>query len=128
MDKKGNLNSSEEFLLNSSPKIVSILKTIAHRKRFEILILLLEGPLNFHELLEETNLKKSALANHLNDLKNQFLVEKIQHGTYKITNDGKNYIKAIEAAYRENITLRKKIKQTKKRMEITKSFLDRNKR
>lgn len=128
MDKKSNLDSSGEFLLNSSAEIVSILKTIAHKKRFEILILLLDGPLTFQILLEETNLKKSALANHLNDLKEKFLVEKIQHGTYKITDDGKTYIKSIETAYRENITMKRKIEETKQRLKLTKSFLERNKK
>lgn len=128
MDKKSNLDSSGELLLNSSAEIVSILKTIAHKKRFEILILLLDGPLTFQILLEETNLKKSALANHLNDLKEKFLVEKIQHGTYKITDDGKTYIKSIETAYRENITMKRKIEETKQRLKLTKSFLERNKK
>lgn len=128
MDKKSNLNPSQEFLLNSSGEIVSILKTIAHRSRFKILILLLEGPLTFQTLLEETNLKKSALANHLNDLKDKFLVEKVQHGTYKITDDGKNYIKSIETTYRENKAMKRKIKETKQRMELAKSFLERNRR
>ena len=128
MDKKGNLDSSGEFLLNSSAEIVSILKTIAHKKRFEILILLLDRPLTFQILLEETDLKKSALANHLNDLKDKFLVEKVQHGTYKITDDGKTYIKSIETAYRENITMKRRIKETEQRLKLTKSFLERNKK
>lgn len=128
MDKKSNLDSSGEFLLNSSTEIVSILKTIAHKKRFEILILLLDRPLTFQILLEETDLKKSALANHLNDLKDKFLVEKVQHGTYKITDDGKTYIKSIETAYRENITMKKRIKETEQRLKLTKSFLERNKK
>jgi len=128
MDKKSNLDSSGELLLNSSAEIVSILKTIAHKKRFKILILLLDGPLTFQILLEETNLKKSALANHLNDLKEKFLVEKVQHGTYMITDDGKTYIKSIETAYRENITMKRKIEETKQRLKLTKSFLERNKK
>lgn len=128
MDKKSNLNPSGEFLLKSSPEIVSILKTIAHQKRFEILILLLEGPLTFQNLLEKTALKKSALANHLNDLKDKYLVEKIQHGTYNITDDGKNYVKSIENAYRENVTMKRRIKESKQRLKLSKSFLERNKR
>lgn len=127
MDKKSNLNPSQEFLLDSSNEIVSILKTIAHPNRFKILVLLLEGSSTFQILLEETDLKKSALANHLNDLKDKFLVEKVQHGTYIITEDGKNYIKSIETTYRENMVMKRKIKETKQRMELAKSFLERNK-
>lgn len=126
MEKKGNLNSSKEFLLNSAPEIISILKIIAHQKRFEILILLLEGPLTFQKLLEKTTLKKSALSNHLNDLKDKHLVDKVQHGTYKITDYGKNYVKSIENAYRENYNIKKKIKEKNQMLKLTKSFLERD--
>jgi DNA-binding PadR family transcriptional regulator len=71
------------------------------------------------------NLKKSALANHLTHLKNKSLVEKIQHGTYRITDDGRNYIQTIEAAYRESKLRKKKIEETKQRQELARSFLER---
>ena len=78
MDKKNDLDLSQEFLINSSDEILSILKTIAHVNRFRILVLLLNGPLTFRTLLEEMNIKKSALANHLTELKNSNLVNKIR--------------------------------------------------
>jgi len=102
MKSKNHLDKSEELLLNSFDEITAILTAIGHPNRFKILILLLKGPLTFQALLKEMNLKKSALANHLTHLKNKSLVEKIQHGTYKITDDGRNYIQSIEAAYRES--------------------------
>ncbi|MDQ1253372.1 MAG: hypothetical protein QG646_2539 [Euryarchaeota archaeon] len=125
MDKKNDLDLSQEFLINSSDEILSILKTIAHVNRFRILVLLLNGPLTFRTLLEEMNIKKSALANHLTELKNSNLVNKIQHGTYKISDSGKNYIKSIERSYRENKAIEKRIWESKQREQLSKSFLER---
>ncbi len=125
MDKKSDQSSSIEFLMNSSDEIVSILKTIAHINRFKIMVLLLNGPLNFQTLLEEMDIKKSALANHLTELKNHNLVDKVQHGTYKITENGKNYIISIEKTYKENKVVEKKIWESKQRKQLSKSFLER---
>jgi len=96
MESKNPLDKSEELLLNSFDEITALLTAIGHPNRFKILILLLKGPLTFQALLKEMNLKKSALANHLTHLKDRTLVEKIQHGTYKITDDGRNYVQTIK--------------------------------
>lgn len=125
MDKKSDLDPFQEFLMNSSNDIVSILKKIAHINRFRILILLLNGPLTFQALLEQIDLKKSALANHLTELKDSNLVEKTHHGTYEISENGKNYIQLIEKTYRENKVIEKKVWESKQREELSKSFLER---
>lgn len=125
MDKKSDLDPSQEFLLNFSNDIVSILKTLAHNNRFRILVLLLNEPLTFQTLLEKTDLKKSALANHLTELKDSNLVDKIHHGTYEISEYGKNYIKSIEKTYKENKVIEKKVWESKQRENLSKSFLER---
>lgn len=125
MDKKSDLELSQEFLMNSSEDIVSILKTIAHINRFRILILLLNGPLTFQTLLEKIDIKKSALANHLTELKDSNLVEKTHHGTYEISENGKNYIKSIEKIYKESKVIEKKVWEAKQREQLSKSFLER---
>lgn len=125
MDKKSDLDPSQEFLMNSSDNIVSILKIIAHINRFRILVLLLNGPLTFQMLLEEMDIKKSALANHLTELKDSNLVNKIHHGTYEISENGKNYIKSIEKTYRENKVIEMKVWESKQREQLSKSFLER---
>lgn len=125
MDKKSDLDPSQEFLMNSSDNIVSILKIIAHINRFRILVLLLNGPLTFQTLLEEMDIKKSALANHLTELKDSNLVDKIHHGTYEISENGKNYIKSIEKTYRENKVIEMKVWESKQREQLSKSFLER---
>ncbi|HOI39968.1 MAG TPA: winged helix-turn-helix domain-containing protein [Methanobacterium sp.] len=125
MDKKNDLDSSKEFLLNSFDEIVPILKTIGNSNRFKILILLLEGPLNFQTLLDKLNLKKSALANHLTKLKDNGLIRKVHHGTYSLTEDGSTYVKAIENTYKESRKLEIKRKELEKRRNMTMSFLER---
>lgn len=125
MDKKSDSTASQEFLMDSSDEIVSILKTIAHINRFKILVLLLNGPLSFQTLLEEMDIKKSALANHLTELRNSNLVDKIQHGTYKITENGINYINSIEKIYKENKAIEKRVWESKQRENLTRSFLER---
>jgi DNA-binding transcriptional ArsR family regulator len=60
---------------------------------------------------------------HPNRLK--ILVLLIQHGTYKITDDGRNYIQSIEAAYRESEARKKKFKAAEQRQELARTFLER---
>lgn len=125
MDRKSDLDPSQVFLMNSSDEIISILKAIAHINRFRVLVLLLNGPLTFQTLLEQTDIKKSALANHLTELKDSDLVNKIQHGRYEISENGKNYIKSIEETYKENKAMEKKVWESKQREQLSKSFLER---
>lgn len=125
MDRKSDLDPSQVFLMNSSDEIISILKAIAHINRFRVLVLLLNGPLTFQTLLEQTDIKKSALANHLTELKDSDLVNKIQHGRYEISENGKNYIKSIEETYKENKAMEKKVWELKQREQLSKSFLER---
>lgn len=104
-------DKSQELFFNSFSEIIAILKAMGHPNRFKILVLLLKGPLSFQEILDSMNLQKSALANHLTHLKEKELTEKVKHGTYKITDDGKSYMQSIEAAYRESYS--GQVKQTK---------------
>jgi predicted transcriptional regulator len=128
MDKKIDSELSREVFLDSMDDIVTILKAIGNRNRFKILVYLLDGPSNFQRLLEETDLKKSALANHLGKLINTRLIEKIQHGTYHLTEDGEKYIKTIGNTYENSQILRIQIAESKKRKNLSMSFLERNKK
>ncbi|MCK4433435.1 MAG: ArsR family transcriptional regulator, partial [Methanomicrobia archaeon] len=64
MENKNPLDKSQELLLSSFDEIIAILTAMRHPNRFKILILLLKRPMTFQALLDEMNLKKSALANH----------------------------------------------------------------
>jgi len=117
---QNSLEESQKTLLQSFGEITDILKAISHPNRFKILILLLDGSKTFQTLLDKTKLKKSALANHLTHLKDRLLIDKIQHGIYFITHDGKNFVQAIESAYKQS-------KEFKLKYRLAKSCLDRKK-
>lgn len=123
----GNTDSLQrsEFLNRSFDEIDNILILIAHPTRFRIMILLLNGPMSFQSIMGEIKIQKSALANHLTKLKNSYLIEKVQYGTYRLTEDGNNYLGYLESAFKESKIQRKQIEDSKQKLEITKSFLER---
>jgi len=125
MDSNSPPDDLQDVLLGSFDDITGLLAALAHPNRFKILILLSDKPLRFQTLLREMNVKKSVLANHLTHLRKKALIEKIQHGTYRITEDGKAYIQAIGLAYMESEARKKKIKEAKQREELARSFLER---
>lgn len=125
MDKENDLNPSQEFLFKSFNEIVPILKAIGNPNRLKILILLVNGPVSFQTLLDEMNLKKSALANHLTQLKNVGLIVKKQHGTYCITEDGEKYLLNIEITFKDSKKVEMQRKEIEKRKNLAKSFLER---
>ena len=81
---------------------------MANEKRLEILLSLLSGEKSFDALKKKTELQKTALANHLNKLIDNLLVEKHVHGIYRITSDGTLFLEFIEKAYNQSDFLRKK--------------------
>lgn len=123
--EKTDLLQRSEFLNSSFDEIDNILVLIAHPTRFKILILLLNGPMSFQSLMGEIKIQKSALANHLTKLKNSYLIEKVQYGTYRLTEDGNKYLEYLELAFKESNMRRKQIEDSKQRLEMTKSFLER---
>jgi len=124
MEKTDSLQRSE-FLNSSFDEIDNILVLIAHPTRFKILILLLNGAMSFQSIMGEIKIQKSALANHLTKLKNSYLIEKVQYGTYRLTEDGNKYLEYLELAFKESKMRRKQIEDGKQRLEMTKSFLER---
>jgi predicted transcriptional regulator len=75
--------------------------------------------------MNEIQIQKSALANHLTKLKNSGLIEKVHYGTYRLSDDGDKYLKSIESVFKESKIRKKHIEDTKQRLEVTKSFLER---
>jgi DNA-binding HxlR family transcriptional regulator len=75
------------------------LKAIGNVNRLKILINLIKEPKAFGTLLKEIKLKRTALSNHLAQLINTNLIEKADYGVYKITGDGREFMKNINEAY-----------------------------
>jgi DNA-binding transcriptional ArsR family regulator len=79
-----------------------LLRAVAQINRLAILSSLLEGEKEFSKFKEELDLSKTAIANHLSVLLENNLVEKIERGSYAISQDGKNILHSIAANYRRS--------------------------
>jgi predicted transcriptional regulator len=104
--------------------MLNIVKAIGNEKRLQILMTLLTGPKSFDALKKETELKKTALSNHLSLLIQQELIVKPEHGKYQPTEDGKLYIQTLEDAYiKSNRWKEKQIKHLQTR-QFSDSFIE----
>jgi predicted transcriptional regulator len=121
------LKNTQEFVLSSLTALAKLLKAISSESRLNILSLLLISPREFKDLKKQTELQKSALANHLNLLIDQNLVQKIQHGSYSITRDGKDILVAISEYYRHSLMYNKGLSTDQDTFNIAQSFLHRRK-
>ncbi|MHA1543170.1 MAG: winged helix-turn-helix domain-containing protein, partial [Candidatus Hodarchaeales archaeon] len=98
-DSKNNLR---EFMIKSIDGIIDLLKTLDHPKRLEMLISMIGvESTTFKELLEISDLQKSALAHHLSVLVEKGMIEKKEKGVYQITIDGEDLLKRIAESYIE---------------------------
>ena len=88
----------------SFSSITNILKALGNEKRIQILISLLKGPQSYRALVNDIQLKKTAVSNHISHLMEVNLIRREGNGVYEITGDGMQFIKAIEEAYRKSPT------------------------
>lgn len=80
--------NGRKITARTSKSIAGLFLAISHPKRVMILHLLSLKSMEFNELLDATNLHKTALSNHLNLLIEKRLIDRISHGNYEITSDG----------------------------------------
>ena len=102
-----NINPNEDLsrsIEDSFNEICSILKALGNQKRFKIVLSLLQGLQAFGTLLKVTELQRTALSNHLTQLIDANLIEKVDYGVYKISGDGLEFLKALKKAYYESPT------------------------
>jgi len=92
----------QSILLESPKGIAELLRSAAHPVRIQILALLLRGERDFSKLMQETELSKTALANHLKQLMNKKLVMRVARGEYRLTVDGKELLNAAAAMYKDS--------------------------
>ncbi|MFX1572212.1 MAG: ArsR family transcriptional regulator [Promethearchaeota archaeon] len=100
LDLSKELDNKE--IIGSLDSISKLAKAIAHPKRLQLLSLLLDKSLDFSTLIDKTNLKKTALSNHLSQLLTHHLVEKYGRGSYHITTDGRDLLKAMTTVYKDS--------------------------
>jgi len=93
-------------------EISKLLKSVAHPKRIRIMALISRNNGRFSELMNHTNLSKTALANHLNHLVKMSLVERIARGKYALTKDGDELLKAVTTVYHNSLLREERQKET----------------
>ncbi|MFX0065181.1 MAG: ArsR family transcriptional regulator [Candidatus Hermodarchaeota archaeon] len=128
MKEKSSDSEVQALILNSLAEITDLLKSITHPKRLHILALLINTSKKFSFLLSETKISKTALANHIRNLINTGLIEKIDRGSYEITKDGRELLKATASTYHE-LELRNVAKMEQLREEYIRFYknIDRTK-
>ena len=114
-----------ESLNLSFPEITDILKALGNVKRIQILILLLKGPQTYGIIVQELNLKKTAVSNHLTQLLEVNLIRREGNGVYEMTADGLQFIRGIENAYQKSPTRQAEKFDKIERRGISNSFLER---
>ncbi len=87
------------FIVETANEISELLKTLQHPKRLEILALMLKEEKEFGTLMTQTKLPKSALGNHLTELLEKNLIEKLDRGVYRITMDGQEFLTNISSMF-----------------------------
>jgi len=92
----------QELLKSSSEVLSNLLKAVAHKKRIEILVFLAGTDRDYSSILRETKISKTALANHLNILVVNGLIERQERGTYSITPDGNSLLMTIAKSYADS--------------------------
>ena len=109
----------------SFSEIIDILKALGNEKRIQILILLLNGAQPYSIIVQELNLKKTAVSNHLSQLMKVNLIKREGNGVYEITGDGLQFVRAIENAYQRSPTRQAERFDSLQRRRISDSFLER---
>jgi len=106
-------------------ELTEIIKALGNESRLKIMILLLSQPQSYSNIVNEINLKKTAISNHLTRLIRVGLIERGDYGIYEITGDGIEFLKAIESSYQNSPSRQLKNFQKIERRKVSESFLNR---
>jgi DNA-binding transcriptional ArsR family regulator len=90
---------AKDTLTSSGAGIAEVLGSFANEKRLQLLVMMMDGPREFDQLQNASGLSKTAVANHLKRLLRTGVVQKLERGTYVLSEDGLNILSAIGSAY-----------------------------
>jgi len=125
MSEDNSIMELRESLQRSFNELMVVLKAFGTPNRLKILIILLEEPKTFQELIDNVEIKRTALSNHLASLRNASLVDKIHHGYYRLTQKGLAFLYALDIAYQESQTSAILEKESDQRKQLLDTFLHR---
>ncbi|MHA1965785.1 MAG: effector binding domain-containing protein [Candidatus Thorarchaeota archaeon] len=86
----------------SDDAVAEYFLTVSHPKRIRILSLLAEESMDFSDLLSKTGIRKTALSNQLTKLTEKRLIQRVSHGHYALTKDGKLILRVIIDTYKKS--------------------------
>lgn len=123
MSKRINDKQIQNILFESPKGVAELLRSAAHPVRIQVLALLLQGEHDFSKLMQHTELSKTALANHLNQLMKKGLVQRVARGEYNLTVDGKELLNAAATVYKDSAR-REEERQELLRRRYTKGLIE----
>lgn len=97
-----NQGDGEKSEALSADAIADYFLTVSHPKRIRILSLLAEESMDFSDLVSKTGIRKTALSNQLAKLTEKRLIERVSHGHYALTKDGKHVLKVITDTFKKS--------------------------
>ena len=87
------------FILETMTDLADMFKCLDHPTRLEILARLIPQEMEFKDLQLSMDIPKTSLANHLIQLVESGLVEKLDRGVYRISYDGEDIIKSSAKSF-----------------------------
>ena len=117
-----------ERLQQLQGKLLKIIKAVDNQSRFRTLVSLMSTPRAFQDIKGITGLEKSTLSIHLNTLIDASLVEKYQHGVYRITDMGLELLESLLSVYSNQVQRNTRAQQAAIKREMTETFLHRGRR
>lgn len=99
MAKKVEPKEIRSMMQSSAEGVSELVKAAAHSSRLQLMALLADGPKEFSFLLEKVGLSKTALANHIERVLELGIVERVERGEYRLTEDGQELLSAIATFY-----------------------------
>jgi len=102
---------------DSQQNLAKILRTLGHPKRIEILSLIHISQQEYSVILRNAGISKTALANHLNMLVENGLIERKERGSYLLTEDGESFYGSIMRIY-----LKSKARSQFERTQLLKNY------
>lgn len=83
-------------LQGNQMQLHSILKAVGYETRLQILLALIEQPLELEKLGKQLQVKTTTLSNQLQYLLEAKLVNKLTHGTYQLTDTGFLFLESLQ--------------------------------
>ena len=111
------MHGSKGQVIESAESMAELLRSLANPARVKVLAVCMRGDSSLTDLTDVTGLSKTALMNHIGQLTESGLVERVSRGAYRTTQDGRSLLSAASNAYRNSIKRSREVRDL-----LSKSF------